>query len=173
MSDTIANTHIFTLGQAAQEIGLAKSTVHSAIKSGKLSASKVDGIYEIQAAELFRVWPKGKRKKEPESAGPSLVQQAVLEVKLEASERENSMLKTQIKDALSERDLRRAEVEKKQGELEKEQAKTAQLMLDYDGEKTAKNKKPGAWILGVILLVLVAAVAVLFADRLGLISVLF
>ena len=48
-----------TLGQAAKETGKSKSVVSSAIKSGRLSAIKSDtGSWQIDPAELFRVFPK-------------------------------------------------------------------------------------------------------------------
>lgn len=48
-----------TLGQAAKEANRAKSTILDAIRSGNLSAPKGDkGQYEIDPAELFRVFPK-------------------------------------------------------------------------------------------------------------------
>ena len=46
-----------SLGQAAKETGMDKSTVSRAIKSGKLSATRQDnGGYAIDPAELFRVF---------------------------------------------------------------------------------------------------------------------
>ena len=173
MTDTQENASVFTLGLAAKEVGLAKSTVHTAIKNGKLSASKVDGIYQIQAAELFRVWPRKSREKEPESAGAALVHQAVLEVKLEASERENQQLKTQLEDTRIERD-------KWADGFANEQAKSTQYRLDYQQEKEANlaaksepQKEPNRsaitpWILGVVLI----ALAAILADRFGMISLL-
>ena len=50
---------LLTLNQAAKEAGKAKSTILDAIKSGRLSAPKGEkGQYEIDPAELFRVFPK-------------------------------------------------------------------------------------------------------------------
>lgn len=47
----------FTLGTAAQATGKGKTTIHTAIKTGKLSATRNEnGSYEIDAAELFRVY---------------------------------------------------------------------------------------------------------------------
>jgi hypothetical protein len=47
-----------SLGQAARLTGLGKTTITRAIKSGRLSASrKEDGSYEIDPAELARVYP--------------------------------------------------------------------------------------------------------------------
>lgn len=49
---------IFTLRTAAQHTGTSKSTILRAIKSGRLSAARLeDGSYEIDAAELERVYP--------------------------------------------------------------------------------------------------------------------
>ena len=53
------NTHTFTLGQAASATGRSKSTISTALKSGKLSfRDRTDSGYVIDAAELFRVFPK-------------------------------------------------------------------------------------------------------------------
>jgi len=49
---------MLTLGQAALETGMAKSAISRAIKSGRLSARKTEtGSFEIDPAELFRVYP--------------------------------------------------------------------------------------------------------------------
>ncbi|MCI0468319.1 MAG: hypothetical protein L0Y57_15185 [Beijerinckiaceae bacterium] len=48
----------FTLGQAAREAGVAKSTISKALSSGKLSyREKNPEGYKIDPAELFRVFP--------------------------------------------------------------------------------------------------------------------
>lgn len=47
-----------TLGQAAKEAGVSKPSLSAAIKNGRLSAHKNEsGSYEIDPAELFRVYP--------------------------------------------------------------------------------------------------------------------
>ena len=47
-----------SLSQAAKETGKDKSTIRRAIDKGKLSAEKnVHGHYEVDPAELFRVYP--------------------------------------------------------------------------------------------------------------------
>ena len=44
--------------QAAKAVGKSIPTVTRAIKSGKLSADRLEsGGYEVEASELFRVWP--------------------------------------------------------------------------------------------------------------------
>jgi hypothetical protein len=49
---------MLTLGQAAKETGLSKPALSIAIKKGRISAKKNDlGHFEIDPAELFRVYP--------------------------------------------------------------------------------------------------------------------
>ena len=82
----------FSLGQAAKEVGLDKSTISRAIKRGKLSAQRQEnGGYEIDPAELFRVFPPASQK--PHVIGPpldipteTLVENRELRSKLEAAE---------------------------------------------------------------------------------------
>lgn len=50
---------MFSMLEAAREAGTSKASIWRAIKSGRLSATKRDdGTYEIDPAELFRVYPK-------------------------------------------------------------------------------------------------------------------
>jgi len=52
------NTMSYTLGEAAKAVGKSKTTLHRAIKSGKISALKAaDGSYSIDPSELHRVFP--------------------------------------------------------------------------------------------------------------------
>jgi len=47
-----------TMGQAAKETGVSKATLSKALKSGRLSyVAKSTAGYEIDPAELFRVFP--------------------------------------------------------------------------------------------------------------------
>ncbi len=51
-------TMMFSLGTAAKAAGVSKSTIHRAVASGRMSArSKGSAGYEIDPAELFRVFP--------------------------------------------------------------------------------------------------------------------
>ena len=48
----------YTLGTAAKATGLSKPTIHHAIRSGRISATRLDdGSYRIDPAELHRVFP--------------------------------------------------------------------------------------------------------------------
>ena len=47
----------YTLNEAAKAVGKSKTTIHRAIKSGKISASKLEsGAYAIDPSELHRVF---------------------------------------------------------------------------------------------------------------------
>jgi predicted site-specific integrase-resolvase len=69
----------YTLGEAAKAVGKSKTTLHRAIKSGKISASKADdGSYVIEPSESPRVYwrvklskdePHGTEKISPEVHG--------------------------------------------------------------------------------------------------------
>ena len=49
---------LLSASQAAKQVGKSVPTITRAIKNGKLSATKTDnGGYQIDPAELFRVWP--------------------------------------------------------------------------------------------------------------------
>ena len=84
----------FTVGTAAKETGKAKATISRYIKKGRLSAVKAeDGSYAIDAAELFRVFPKVKRSNgfrnsemERSVTPKDTPETGVLEAKLEAAE---------------------------------------------------------------------------------------
>jgi len=68
---TIGNGAVYTLGTAAKAAGVSKSTVHRAIRTGKISARSKDGAgYEIDPAEFHRVFPlASQRVAEPGSSG--------------------------------------------------------------------------------------------------------
>src|SRR3954451_6871862 len=57
---------MFSLSEAAKLTGQSKSTIWRAIKSGRLSASRTDtGDYQIDPAELHRVFPLGTASERP------------------------------------------------------------------------------------------------------------
>jgi excisionase family DNA binding protein len=59
----------FSLRTAAQHTGTSKSTILRAIKSGRLSAARLDdGGYEIDGAELERVYPTQQAQRSTERA---------------------------------------------------------------------------------------------------------
>lgn len=84
----------YTLGTAAKAVGKSKATISKAIKSGKISATKMeDGTYSIDAAELHRVYPptpsetvESEHKETPKETGVNSNELIELRVKLEAAQ---------------------------------------------------------------------------------------
>lgn len=73
----------YSLTQAAKATGKSKPTISKAIKTGRLSANKIGNGYEIDAAELFRVYPKAPEKvPEQETSGEPRVALLELEVRM-------------------------------------------------------------------------------------------
>jgi excisionase family DNA binding protein len=78
----------FSIGQAAKETGKSKSTISRAIKSGRLSAHKNGDTFEINAAELFRVFdatdaqPNPGNDTQPNAATPAQPNHGEMEVRL-------------------------------------------------------------------------------------------
>ena len=59
-----------SINQASKETGKSVSTIHGAIKSGRISyISREGNSYQIEPSELFRVFPKKDNKKEEEQGG--------------------------------------------------------------------------------------------------------
>ena len=49
---------LYTIQQAAKATGMSRQAIHAAVKKGKISASKnAQGILEVDAAEIHRVYP--------------------------------------------------------------------------------------------------------------------
>ena len=80
-----------TLNQAAREAGRSKATLLKAIRGGRLSAPKDElGRYQIDPAELFRVYPPTGRRPDAETATdpmPPTTETALLRQKVELLER--------------------------------------------------------------------------------------
>ena len=80
-----------TLNQAAREAGRSKATLLEAIRGGRLSAPKDElGRYQIDPAELFRVYPPTGRRPDAETATDPLqptTETALLRQKVEFLER--------------------------------------------------------------------------------------
>lgn len=89
---------MLTLGEAAREVGKTKPAIANAIKAGRISATRDDrGQYQIDPAELFRVYPP--KSKELGETKPQ--EDAALQ-------RENELLREQLTTAKEERERERA-----------------------------------------------------------------
>jgi len=109
-----------TLGKAAKEVGISKPSLSAAIKKGKVSAHKNEkGHYEIDPAELFRVYP-------PKSKSNGLVKQEALPDTNPTKHSKNEVLDL----LLGERDKLIAEKESSIKRLEQEKAEIRQDLED-------------------------------------------
>lgn len=104
----------YTLGDAAKVTGKSKTTLHRAIKSGRISASKRDdGTYSIEPAELHRVFPKVTQETPPHALPRNDTEHQsnaveTLQIQLEMQEkerdRERALLQETIADLREDRD---------------------------------------------------------------------
>ncbi len=98
-----------TLGQAAKQVGKSKPTISKAIKDGKLSGEKIDGVYQIEVSELLRVYDAVSEKTEEASASPAPQASAVSEVEKRFLEEKVADLEARLTDMKDERDTAQKE----------------------------------------------------------------
>ena len=98
-----------TLGQAAKQVGKSKPTISKAIKDGKLSGEKIDGVYQIEVSELLRVYDAVSETTEEASAPPAPQAPAVSEVEKRFLEEKVADLEARLTDMKDERDTAQKE----------------------------------------------------------------
>ena len=136
----------YTLGEAAKATGKSKPTIQRAIKSGKISASKKeDGTYDIDPAELHRVYPM----KQSDSNSDGDVKQSVTPNNNRGLQAELDAVRRELEQANLERDRER-ELMSQQIELYKERLERAdkdkdQLTALLTQEKATSTKPKGLW----------------------------
>ena len=100
---------MLTLGQAANAAGKSKTTISKAVANGRLSATRDDkGQYQIQPAELFRVYPAaskpdsqtGQDKTPSEQGGVTLV----LEAEIAGLKAQLELMKESVADLKDQRE---------------------------------------------------------------------
>ena len=103
---------MLTLSDAANAAGVAKSTIWRAIKSGRISAGRtVVGSYQVDAAELFRVFPPV-QKNDPTkqvATGIEQVGTAAQEAQIAALKDVSGLLRDQLEDLRKDRDAWRGQ----------------------------------------------------------------
>lgn len=119
----------YTLGTAAKATGKAKSTILRAIKSGAISAARShDGSYEIEPAELHRVFrPNGTQQAPSNDAQPQSEHPETLRLRLEILEAERQR----------ERDQMQATIDDLRGRLDRSEERVTALL--------AAPAKPRRW----------------------------
>jgi excisionase family DNA binding protein len=104
-----------TLGTAAKAIGVSKSSVYRAIKSGRLSATRTDaGDYAIDESELFRFRdshvPVKRTDTPPER--PETPETAALQAEITGLKQVAELMRAQLQDVREDRDRWRDQAER-------------------------------------------------------------
>jgi hypothetical protein len=107
---------MLSLSEAATAAGIAKSTIWRAIKAGRISATRTEmGTYQVDAAELFRVFPATPKHGDMKQAAMDVVPGAMaLEAQISALKEVSSLLKEQLEDTRKDRDAWRTQAESNQ-----------------------------------------------------------
>lgn len=98
----------YTLNEAAKAAGKSKTTIHRALKSGKISATKLDnGTYAIEPAELHRVFPSVPAERNEERSDRNDVEQprndrGTLHTQLEIIEKERERERQQLLETITD-----------------------------------------------------------------------
>ena len=96
---------MLSLKDAAETVGMTKPALFKAIKSGRLSATRDDkGQYQIDPAELFRVYPPPKT--EPVTRNPESLQLEIDGLRREIQQRDERFndMRAQVDDLKTDRD---------------------------------------------------------------------
>lgn len=132
----------YTLGTAAKATGKSKSTIHRAIKSGRISATCDDtGTYRIDPSELHRVFHPAPQNSSSEQ---KLTQ--------DATPHETHLLRREIELLNEERERERRQMQETisdlQHRLDEEAAERRRLtlLLTHNPRETPENEpKKGFW----------------------------
>ena len=113
----------YTLGMAARAAGLSKSTIHRAIKGGRISATRAEaGSYAIDPAELHRIFPAAQdatrsandgvtQDATPSEQSEVALRYARLEAEIAASLRVTALLCEQLHETRADRDRWRGQAQ--------------------------------------------------------------
>lgn len=121
-----------SLNKAAKEAGVAKTTLLSALNSGRISAEKNDkGHWQIDPSELFRVFPRT-GSLEPAEPNATPIKNHQRPTKDSALEIEVKMLREQISRMDAERNREReqlsSQIETMRGQIERQSADHRQAL---------------------------------------------
>jgi polyribonucleotide nucleotidyltransferase len=149
------NSHFFTLNQAAREVKKSPSTIHKALKNGKLSyVLKDESGYRIDPAELFRVFPANNikntkneqermienTKENREETKDSYLELALLKRDLEHERNKTHSLTEQLKKS-EEREIKLQSINQELAEGIKRQTLMLEDMRNRPPEKPTETRK--------------------------------
>ena len=117
---------MFTLGTAAKHVGKSKPTISKAIKDGKLSATKVNGVYQIDPSELDRAFPSNT----PSEAQTASLRASSRLIYVAPAERRNSHLEATVEDLKSRLDEMKAERDQAMQDAREDRARVVALLED-------------------------------------------
>lgn len=137
-----------SLNKAAKEAGVAKSTLLDALSSGRMSAEKNEkGHWQIDPAELFRVFPKSSSN-EQEEPKPTPSENPQKTSQNSALEVEVKMLREQIDRMDTERERERAQftdqIEALREQSERQSADHRQALAALTDQREREPKR-GFW----------------------------
>lgn len=98
----------YTLNEASKATGKSKTTIHRALKSGKISASKTDsGAYVIEPVELHRVFPPIPAERNVERSSRNDAEHSrnnfeTLRIQLESAEKERERERQQLQETITD-----------------------------------------------------------------------
>ena len=117
---------MFTLGTAAKHVGKSKPTISKAIKDGKLSATKVNGVYQIDPSELDRVFPRNS----PSEAQTAPLKASSRSIDVALAEQRNSHLEATVEDLRARLDEMKSERDQAMQDAREDRARVVALLED-------------------------------------------
>ena len=130
----------YSLAEAAEEVGKSKMTIQRAIKKGRLSAGRDEnGAYQIDAAELHRVYPaKPEKPKSPKAGqGASAAEAPILKREIEIRDERISQLEAERR---REREQLETTIEDLRSRLDTESAERQRLTLLITDQRAQEDK---------------------------------
>ncbi len=95
---------LLTIAQAARTVGVARSTIYSHLRSGKLSATRTPkGERRIDTSELVRVYGPVRHTTQSDVVGPTPLDVALLQARIEALEAQNKLLRDEVEASREEK----------------------------------------------------------------------
>jgi uncharacterized protein YqfA (UPF0365 family) len=117
---------MFTLGTAAKHVGKSKPTISKAIKDGKLSATKANGVYQIDPSELDRAFPRNS----PSEAQIATLRASSRSIDVALAEQRNSHLEATVEDLRARLDEMKDERDQAMQDAKEDRARVVALLED-------------------------------------------
>jgi len=117
---------MFTLGTAAKHVGKSKPTISKAIKDGKLSATKVNGVYQIDPSELDRAFPRNS----PSEAQTAPLRASSGSIDVALAEQRNAHLEATVEELKARLDDMKAERDQALQDAREDRNKVMALLED-------------------------------------------